>query len=201
MLTAALPGGFSFVASANSAARLVPRACFCATSAEFVRRFETLRGVEDARSLARAALAGKTLIFFPEGTFHAHAGSARVSSRCVRSRGRAGLPLVPVALAGTRSILRADPWFSARRGAVSVTVAAPIQARGRRLGGNHSPARRRARRKSCATAANPIPVARRWNEFRTHRVALYNPRPEWKDAVESEPRHAPRGEPDANQDT
>ena len=33
---------------------------------------------------------------------------------------------MPVALAGTRSILRADQWFP-RRGAVSVTVAAPIR--------------------------------------------------------------------------
>jgi 1-acyl-sn-glycerol-3-phosphate acyltransferase len=37
----------------------------------------------------------------------------------------AGVPVVPVTIRGTRSLLRADSWFP-RRGAVRVSVAAPI---------------------------------------------------------------------------
>ena len=126
VLTAALPGGFSFVAKREFTARLVPRLFLRHIGAEFVERFETLRGVEDARSLARAALAGKTLIFFPEGTFTRTPGLRAFHLGAFAAAVEAGLPLVPVALAGTRSILRADQWFP-RRGAVSVTVAAPIR--------------------------------------------------------------------------
>ena len=205
--------GFSFVAKREFTARLVPRLFLRHIGAEFVERFETLRGVEDARSLARAALAGKTLIFFPEGTFTRTPGLRAFHLGAFAAAVEAGLPLVPVALAGTRSILRADQWFP-RRGAVSVTVAAPI----RPVGGDWAAA---IRLRDAARAEIPAPLRRarcRWRAagmnlaslgtatgassgFRTHRVALYNPRPEWKDAVESEPRHAPRGEPDANQDT
>jgi len=38
---------------------------------------------------------------------------------------RAGVPVVPVALRGTRSLLRADSWFP-RRGAVHILAAPPI---------------------------------------------------------------------------
>ncbi|MCG8527338.1 MAG: hypothetical protein MI748_13215, partial [Opitutales bacterium] len=40
-----------------------------------------------------------------------------------------GAPVVPVAIRGTRSLLRADTWFP-RRGAVRVVVAAPIMPQG-----------------------------------------------------------------------
>jgi 1-acyl-sn-glycerol-3-phosphate acyltransferase len=41
----------------------------------------------------------------------------------------AGVPVVPVAIRGTRAILREDSWFP-RRGAVTVTVGAPVSPEG-----------------------------------------------------------------------
>jgi len=38
---------------------------------------------------------------------------------------RTGLPIVPIAIRGTRSILRADSWFP-RHGTISVTFGKPI---------------------------------------------------------------------------
>ncbi len=125
VLTAALPGGFSFVAKREFTARLIPRLFLRRLGAEFVERSETLRGVEDARSLARAALSGKTLIFFPEGTFTRAPGLRAFHLGAFAAAAEANLPVVPVALAGTRSILRGDQWFP-RRGSVAVTVGAPI---------------------------------------------------------------------------
>jgi 1-acyl-sn-glycerol-3-phosphate acyltransferase len=42
---------------------------------------------------------------------------------------RAGVPVVPVSLQGTRAILRAEQWFP-RRGTIRVTVGAPIRPQG-----------------------------------------------------------------------
>ncbi len=129
VLTATLPGGFSFVAKREFTARLIPRVFLRHIGAEFVERFETLRGVEDARSLARAALSGKTLIFFPEGTFTRTPGLRAFHLGAFATAVEANLPVVPVALTGTRSILRGDQWFP-RRGAVVVSVGAPIRPAG-----------------------------------------------------------------------
>ncbi len=130
VLTAALPGAFSFVAKREFTARLIPRVFLRHIGAEFVERFETLRGVEDARSLARAALSGKTLVFFPEGTFTRTPGLRAFHLGAFAAAVEADLPVVPVALAGTRSILRGDQWFP-RRGAVTVSIGAPIRPAGR----------------------------------------------------------------------
>jgi 1-acyl-sn-glycerol-3-phosphate acyltransferase len=40
-----------------------------------------------------------------------------------------GVPLVPMGISGTRSILRAGQWFP-RRGGVSVTIGTPIMPQG-----------------------------------------------------------------------
>ena len=46
---------------------------------------------------------------------------------------RAGVPVVPVSLRGTRAILRAEQWFP-RRGTLRVTVGAAIRPQGSDLG-------------------------------------------------------------------
>ena len=125
VLTAALPGVFSFVAKREFTVRLIPRLFLRRIGAEFVERFGTLRGIEDARSLARAAQAGKTLIFFPEGTFTRTPGLRAFHLGAFAAAVEAGVPVIPVALAGTRSILRGDQWFP-RKGSVLVTIGAPI---------------------------------------------------------------------------
>ena len=126
VLTAALPGVSASSPSANSP-RAWCRACFCATSAPSSWSVSRRCAASRTRAAWRArALAGKTLIFFPEGTFTRTPGLRAFHLGAFAAAVEAGLPLVPVALAGTRSILRADQWFP-RRGAVSVTVAAPIR--------------------------------------------------------------------------
>jgi 1-acyl-sn-glycerol-3-phosphate acyltransferase len=42
---------------------------------------------------------------------------------------RSGLPLVPIAIRGTRSMLRSDVWFP-RAGSIAVVIGAPLQATG-----------------------------------------------------------------------
>jgi 1-acyl-sn-glycerol-3-phosphate acyltransferase len=125
VLVAALPRHFSFVAKGELLARLVPRVYLKRLGAHFVERIDVARGVEDARQLARAARHGARLAFFPEGTFDRMPGLLPFRLGAFVAAAEAGVPVVPVAIRGTRSILRPDHWFP-RRGTVSVTIGAPI---------------------------------------------------------------------------
>jgi 1-acyl-sn-glycerol-3-phosphate acyltransferase len=64
-------------------------------------------------------------VFFAEGTFTRTPGLLPFHLGAFIAACRTGLPVVPVALRGTRSVMRSDHWFP-RRGAVQVTVSPPI---------------------------------------------------------------------------
>jgi len=129
ILSAILPGAYSYVAKRDLAGPFIARRFLTRIGVEFVERFERQRGVADARELAQAARAGRTLVFFPEGGFERAPGLAPFHLGAFMAAAEAGLPVVPVALRGTRSILRADQWFP-RRGRIVVTVGAPIRPSG-----------------------------------------------------------------------
>ncbi|MEK7733866.1 MAG: lysophospholipid acyltransferase family protein, partial [Pseudomonadota bacterium] len=90
---------------------------------------ERQRSVADARELAQAARAGSTLVFFAEGRFERAPGLAPFHLGAFIAATEAKLPVVPIALRGTRSILRANQWFP-RRGRIVVTVGTPIRPSG-----------------------------------------------------------------------
>jgi 1-acyl-sn-glycerol-3-phosphate acyltransferase len=68
---------------------------------------------------------GESLIFFPEGTFGRAAGLLPFRLGGFLAAAEAGVPVVPVGVRGTRSLLRSGSWFP-RRGAVTVVVAPPL---------------------------------------------------------------------------
>jgi len=90
-----------------------------------VERFDKQRGVADARRTVQAVRTGRSLVFFPEGTFTRMPGLLPFHMGAFVAAAEAGVPLVPVTIRGTRSLLRAGSWFP-RRGAVRISVAAPI---------------------------------------------------------------------------
>jgi 1-acyl-sn-glycerol-3-phosphate acyltransferase len=92
---------------------------------EFVERFEAQRGVEDTARVVKAVRQGRTMVFFPEGTFGREPGlrSFRMGAFVVAAQ--AGVPVLPLAIRGTRSILRAEQWFL-RRGRVHIRLGTPI---------------------------------------------------------------------------
>jgi 1-acyl-sn-glycerol-3-phosphate acyltransferase len=73
-----------------------------------------------------AAASGRSLLFFPEGGFTRIPGIAAFHMGAFVAACEAGVPVVPVAIRGTRSILRAGSWFP-RRGAISVVVGEAIR--------------------------------------------------------------------------
>jgi 1-acyl-sn-glycerol-3-phosphate acyltransferase len=125
ILVAALPRHFSFVAKRELAERFISSVYLRRLGAEFVDRSFGRQGAEDALRVANAVTEGRSLAFFPEGTFRRASGLLpfRLGAFVAAARGR--LPIVPVAIRGSRGILRADQWFP-RRGALTVTVGEPI---------------------------------------------------------------------------
>jgi 1-acyl-sn-glycerol-3-phosphate acyltransferase len=128
VLAATLPGHFAYVAKRELADSLVSRLFLRGFGAEYVERFEHRRAVEDAGKLAQEIRAGRALLFFPEGTFTRRAGLLPFRLGAFLAAAEAGAPVVPVALRGTRTLLRADNWLP-RRTALRVTVGKPIQPR------------------------------------------------------------------------
>jgi 1-acyl-sn-glycerol-3-phosphate acyltransferase len=125
-----LPGRFTFAAKEEFKRNLVTRIGFRKAGAFFVERFDAAKGVEDTRELSRLAKGGAALAFFPEGTFTRMPGLRPFRMGAFVIAAEAGVPVVPVAFRGTRSLLRADGWVY-RRGPIRVVFGAPIAPRGR----------------------------------------------------------------------
>ena len=125
MLVAALPIEFSFVAKAELASQFLAGRFLPRIGAVFVERFDKQRGVDDARRTAQTVRDGRPLAFFPEGTFTRMPGLLPFHMGAFVAAAEAGVPVVPVTIRGTRSLLRADSRFP-RRGTVRILVVAPI---------------------------------------------------------------------------
>ena len=125
VLVAALPGETAFVAKTELAAQVFAGRFLPRIGALFVERAEPERGTQDTQIILAAARAGRRLLFFPEGTLSRMPGLMAFRLGAFVAAVEAGLPVVPVTLRGTRSILRGDQWFP-RRGAISLHVGRPI---------------------------------------------------------------------------
>ena len=125
VLVAALQTEFAFVAKAELNRHFISRRFLRRIGAIFVERFGKQRSVADARHAMQAVRAGRSLLYFPEGTFTRMPGLLPFYMGAFVAAAEAGVPVVPVTIRGTRSLLRADSWFP-HRGSVHVSVGAPI---------------------------------------------------------------------------
>jgi 1-acyl-sn-glycerol-3-phosphate acyltransferase len=107
LLKAFLPPRFSYVI--KSEVRDVPVMGFLLQriGSKFVDRFDTSASARDARHLLKAARGGESLAFFPEGTFLAEPGLGRFRPGAFAAATRAGIPVVPVVISGSRQMLPA----------------------------------------------------------------------------------------------
>jgi 1-acyl-sn-glycerol-3-phosphate acyltransferase len=125
VLKAALPARFSFVIKKEVAR--VPLAGYVLRriGSEFVDRFNRHAGGMDARRLFKAAETGQALAFFPEGTFLAEPGLGKFHTGAFAIAARAELPIVPIAIRGTRRILPSGRILP-RPGRIHVQVLPPV---------------------------------------------------------------------------
>jgi len=105
VLCAILPASFSFVIKREMAAVPLAGTLLRSIGAEFVERGNRVRGARDARRLLRQAKTGQALVFFPEGTFGIEVGLRHFHIGAFATALRADLPLLPVAIRGTRHCL------------------------------------------------------------------------------------------------
>lgn len=109
LLKAFLPPRFSFVIKGEM--RNIPVVHFLLrrSGARFVDRFGG--GTKDIREFVRAARDGAALGFFPEGTFVAEPGVLAFRPGAFLAAIKADMPVVPVAIRGTRRMLPAKRWL------------------------------------------------------------------------------------------
>jgi 1-acyl-sn-glycerol-3-phosphate acyltransferase len=125
VLVGALPRQVCVVAKRELRDQFVPRVFLERLGAEFVERFDARQSVADSNRLSEMTARGVALAFFAEGTFTAAPGLLPFHLGAFVVAARAGVPVVPVTIHGTRSLLRADRWFP-RPGPLAVTIGAPI---------------------------------------------------------------------------
>ena len=125
VLTAALPPRFDFVIKREMASVPLAGAVLRRLGSEFVERFNRQRGAADARRVLRNASSGHSLVFFPEGTFTRTPGLLKFHPGAFATAMRAGCPVVPAVVRGTR---RALPPSGALPlpGALELQILAPL---------------------------------------------------------------------------
>lgn len=107
LLNGYLPSRIGFVIKGEM--RDIPVAHFLLrrTGSKFVERKEAVGSSRDARQMVKAAVGGESLGFFPEGTFIKEPGVGRFRAGAFVAAIKGGIPVVPVAISGTREMLPA----------------------------------------------------------------------------------------------
>ena len=129
LLFACLPPRFGFVIKKEASRLPIAGLLMRRLGHHFVERRDRQEGAGDARRILRAVEQGQAVAFFPEGTFGVVTGVARFHNGAFAAAARAGVPVAPVAIRGTRHVLRAKTLLP-RWGRVEVEALPPITAPG-----------------------------------------------------------------------
>ncbi|MBN8443320.1 MAG: 1-acyl-sn-glycerol-3-phosphate acyltransferase [Thauera sp.] len=130
VMVAASPRPFAFVAKRELQAQPIAGPFLRGLGAVFVERFALQESVEGARELGARAQAGESLFFFPEGTFTRRAGLGEFRLGAFVAAVESELPVVPIALRGTRALLPDESWMP-RRTAVVVRIGDAVVPQGK----------------------------------------------------------------------
>jgi 1-acyl-sn-glycerol-3-phosphate acyltransferase len=125
VFTAALPAQFSFVIKREMNGVPLAGLLLRRLGSHFVERFNRNRGASDARRVLRDAISGNSLAFFPEGTFTPKPGLLKFHTGAFTTAIRAGCPIVPATVRGTRVALSPTGGLP-RPGRIEVRILTPI---------------------------------------------------------------------------
>lgn len=129
LLTAALPGRFTFVVQHGAASwpffgRVIRR-----MGVTFVDRGVARTGAAQTRHLIRRIEQGQSLTIFPEGTFEEAPGLLPFRRGAFLMAAHAGVPVVPAVISGSRALFR-DRSYLLRWSAVEIEFFAPVRGNG-----------------------------------------------------------------------
>lgn len=128
-LAAVMPQSFLFVAAEVLEHQGINGFVLRRLGHQFVERHEREHGVADADRLAGLVRAGQSLVIFPEGRLARAPGLRPFHMGAFVVAAQTGVPVAPVAIRGTRTILRPEHHFP-RHGAIDITVGEPINPSG-----------------------------------------------------------------------
>jgi len=97
-----LPGELTFVAKQELAPQRVAGPFLRALGALFVERMDPAASAEGERTVYEAVKSGRRVVIFPEGTFQRAPGLLPFRLGAFTIAARAAVPIVPVAISGTR---------------------------------------------------------------------------------------------------
>ena len=121
----ALPRLIRFVAKSELKQHWLSRWFLDRIEAQYVERFDLEKSLQDLDTLGDNAQKTHGLFFFPEGTFVRRPGLLPFHLGAFMVAAKGHIPVVPITIRGTRSILRADSWMP-NRGNVQVFISKPI---------------------------------------------------------------------------
>ncbi len=125
VFTAALPPRFGFVIKREMNGVPLAGLLLRRLGSEFVERFDRNRSAADARRVLRTATGGNSLVFFPEGTFPRTPGLLKFHSGAFLIAARAGCPIVPAIVRGSRRTLPPTTFWP-RPGRIVVEILPPL---------------------------------------------------------------------------
>ncbi len=128
---AALPPDFAFVIKREMVKVPVAGLLLRRLGSEFVERSNRHKGASDTRRVLRLAATGQSLVFFPEGTFDEHACVRRFMGGAFAIAERSAMPVVAVAIHGTRHMLPPGGMMVYRR-PIRVEILAALEPAGAR---------------------------------------------------------------------
>jgi len=138
LLKGYLPWRFSFVIKGEMRNFAPAHFLLRRVGAKFVERTDIKGSTRDARHIVKAAQAGESLGFFPEGTFREEPGVGRFLPGAFVAAIKGEMPVVPIAISGSRYMLPTN-HFMPQRGPLTVDILpaippdAPESATGRTL--------------------------------------------------------------------
>jgi len=125
VLTAVLPPRFAYVAKQELLHKPLAAIPLRRLGSAFVERFDSARGAEDTQALEERVRNGESMVFFAEGTFRREPGLLSFRMGAFMLAARTGVPVLPVSLVGTRTLLRGESWRP-HYSALKVDISKPI---------------------------------------------------------------------------
>ncbi len=118
-----------FVAKQELAANPLVRILLSRTGTLFVERFDRQRSAGELERLTAALGQGDTLALFPEGTFREEPGLLPFRTGAFLAAARSSVPVLPVALRGTRDLMLGARFFP-HPGRATLVIGQPLVASG-----------------------------------------------------------------------
>lgn len=125
LLVDAIARPIGFLAKQELADRPVVRLLLERLRTRFVERFDPIQSATDAADLAGLLRRGEPLGFFPEGTVLERPSLLPFRMGAFLAAASAGVPLLPVAIRGTRDLMPGTTFFP-RPGRVHILIGAPL---------------------------------------------------------------------------